>query len=463
MYIISNAMKNLFRNKGRNLLIAGITLAIIISAVVTLTISNAATKIIDDIRLDIGSKVDISVDLFSHYGQDKPRNVSIDEYMSYAESDYLQNAIFNVSAPAWSESFFAIDDPEKGAETFELQDGSGTINFPTANLVGNSNAETMLEFMEKEREILPGGRMFEALNECIVSEEIARLNGASVGDTIQIESVFPPVKSFTLTIVGIYSDTTEEYENPMYGSLAYLNRRNEIICSFDTIIAAGWEDTSGLDPSTEYYLKNPDDLSKFEAEVRAKGLPDGYDVSINQDAYDKVSGPMSGLKGVATTFMTVILILGGIVLVLISYLAIKERKYEVGVLRAMGMEKSKIAFGIFSEAVMITALCLVLGLGIGSVSAQPVANSLLAGQVEAAERVAAANDSGGKFLMSGGQTQTSDNASGYKPVSDIQVNLSSDVITQIIFIALALAALSGVVGIIRITKYEPLKILRERN
>jgi hypothetical protein len=97
------------------------------------------------------------------------------------------------------------------------------------------------------------------------------------------------------------------------------------------------------------------------------------------------------------------------------------------------------------------------------VSAQPVANSLLAGQVEAAERVAAANDSGGKFLMSGGQTQTSDNASGFKPVSDIQVNLSADVITQIIFIALALAALSGVVGIIRITKYEPLKILRERN
>ena len=463
MYIISNAMKNLFRNKGRNLLIAGITLAIIISAVVTLTISNAAAKIIDDIRLDIGSKVDISVDLFSHYGQDKPRNISIDEYMSYAESDYLQNAIFNVSAPAWSESFFAIDDPEKGAETFELQDGGGTINFPTANLVGNSNAETMLEFMEKEREILPGGRMFESLNECIVSEEIARLNGASVGDTIQIESVFPPVKSFTLTIVGIYSDITEEYENPMYGSLAYLNRRNEIICSFDTIMAAGWDDTSGMDVSTEYYLKNPDDLSKFESEVRAKGLPSGYSVSINQDAYDKVSGPMSGLKGVATTFMTVILILGGIVLVLISYLAIKERKYEVGVLRAMGMEKSKIAFGIFSEAVMITALCLVLGLGIGSVSAQPVANSLLAGQVEAAERVAAANDNGGKFLMSGGQTQTSDNASGFKPVSDIQVNLSADVIIQIIFIALALAALSGVVGIIRITKYEPLKILRERN
>jgi len=99
---------------------------------------------------------------------------------------------------------------------------------------------------------------------------------------------------------------------------------------------------------------------------------------------------------------------------------------------------------------------------VGSVSAQPVASGLLAGQVEAAEKAAAASNSGGKVLMSGGQTQTSDNASGYKPVSDIKVDLSADVIIQIIIIALALAALSGVVGIIRITKYEPLKILRER-
>ena len=392
MYILSNAMKNLVRNKGRNILIAGVTLAIIISAVVTLTISNAATKIIDDIRLDIGSKVDISVDLFSNYGQEKPRSLSMDEYVSYSESDYLQNTIFNVTMPAWSDTFFAVDDTDKGTATHTMEDGSGTINFPTASLVGNSNPDTMLEFMESEREILPGGRMFEALNECIISEEIANLNGVTVGDTIKIDSVFPPVKSYTLSVVGIYSDVTEEYENPMYASLSYINRRNEIIVSFDTVMAVGWEDSYGLDMSTEYYLKNPDDLSSFKAEVRAKGLPSGYDVSINQDAYDKVSGPMSGLKGVATTFMTVILILGGIVLVLISYLAIKERKYEVGVLRAMGMEKGKIAFGIFSEAIMITALCLVLGLGIGSVSAQPVANSLLAGQVEAAERVAAAEE-----------------------------------------------------------------------
>jgi len=62
MYLFTNAMKNLVRNKGRNILIAAVTLAIIVGAVVTLTINNAAAKIIDGIRLDLGSRVEIGQD-----------------------------------------------------------------------------------------------------------------------------------------------------------------------------------------------------------------------------------------------------------------------------------------------------------------------------------------------------------------------------------------------------------------
>jgi putative ABC transport system permease protein len=150
-------------------------------------------------------------------------------------------------------------------------------------------------------------------------------------------------------------------------------------------------------------------------------------------------------------------------LVLVSYLAIRERKYEVGVLRAMGMERGKIAFGIFSEAIIITALCLVLGLGVGAAISQPMADTLLAGEVEAQIESVAASDEGGRVLMAGGQVQTDDPASGYRAISEIEVAVGMDVIVQIILIALALAAISSVIGIIRITQYEPLKILRERN
>jgi len=159
----------------------------------------------------------------------------------------------------------------------------------------------------------------------------------------------------------------------------------------------------------------------------------------------------------------VILILGAIVLALISFMAVRERKYEVGVLRAMGMERGKVAFGIFAEAVLISVVCLAIGLGVGTVMAQPIADSILEGNVAEAVAEDEASGVGNKVLFAGGQMQTDDKAAGYTPESEIQVSLSAAVIVQIILITLGLAALSGVIGVVIITQYEPLKILRERN
>lgn len=59
--------------------------------------------------------------------------------------------------------------------------------------------------------------------------------------------------------------------------------------------------------------------------------------------------------------------------------------------------------------------------------------------------------------------QTNAEAAGYVAESEIQVSLNVDVILQIIVITFCLAALSGIIGIAIITRYEPLKILREKN
>jgi putative ABC transport system permease protein len=464
MYLITNAMKNLLRNKGRNILIAAVTLAIIVSTVVTLTINNAAAKVIDNIRLELGSRVEIGQDLIEMKqagfdGRADANYISIDNFYSYAQSDYLREVIYSAEMYAWSGTFFAVDDEAKGTGTRTNNDGTEFL-MDTLKMVSTSKPDQLPDFGTL-REIV-AGRMFENLNECIISEDIARLNDVSVGDTIEIDGVYAD-KTFTLTIVGIYSDATDEYINAwmnMFGSFPSNNRRNEIITSWETLLTAGWETNHGLNMTTEYFLKNPDDIQKFEAEVRAKGLPVTYNVAINQDALDKVSGPLSGMRSAVLTFMIVILILGAIVLALISFMAVRERKYEVGVLRAMGMERGKVAFGMLTEAVMIAALCLAVGLGAGSAMAQPLADSMLEGRVAAAETESGMD--GNRVLMTGGQMSTSDKAAGYVPESEIEVSLNSDVIVQIILITLGLAALSGFIGVAIITQYEPLKILRER-
>ena len=467
MYIIENAVKNLARNKGRNILIAAITLAIIVSTVVTLTINNAAAKVIDNIRLDLGSRVEVRQDFLEmrQIGMDARQDasyISIDDFFSFANSAYLSKTIWNATMYAWSDTFYAIDDNNYGTSVREKNDGSGEIVLvETLKLVSTSETDTLADFGTL-REIT-SGRMFDGLNECIISEDIARLNNVRVGDVIRLRGAYATDKVYNLTVTGVYSDTTREYAImffAMYGRFAD-NRRNEIITSFDTLMAAGWETNAGLDMKAEYFLKDPDKIREFEVEVRSKGLPITYNVSINQTAYDKVTGPLSGVKSAVVTFITVILILGAIVLSLISFLAVRERKYEVGVLRAMGMERSGVAFGILSEALMISALCLVIGLGAGSVLAQPIADSMLEGRVAAAET--SSGDGRRMALFVGGQFQTNADDGSYVPESEISVSLGVDIIMQIIFITLCLASLSGVIGVAAITQYEPLKILRERN
>lgn len=464
MYIISNAIKNLVRNWGRNMLIGLVTLAIIISAVVTLTINNASSVIIDEARLDIASRVDISVDLFAH-GREGMQTITIEQYISFADSDYLRHTIFQAEMQAWFGNFFAVGDLEMGMAS---PPDPSLVHSPVGKLTGHSEPENISGF-GIYRHFVAGG-MFEAINEAIITEELAGLNGLSVGDIIHIESAFQYGKRFELEIVGIFShepDPMEEWQASIWEmmgfSLPSMISHNEIFTGFETLMAAGWETADGLDMRLEYYLRNPDYLANFETEVRAKGLPDVFGVTINQAALDRVTGPLESLRNAALTFTIVILILGAIVLVLVSYLAIRERKYEVGVLRAMGMGRGKIAFGILTESMVITTLCLAIGLGAGAAVAQPMADNLLATEVESAIEAVANAEEGGRVLIAGGQVQTDDPASGYRAISEIEVAVGIDVIMQIIFIALALAAVSSIIGIIRITQYEPLKILRERN
>ena len=217
--------------------------------------------------------------------------------------------------------------------------------------------------------------------------------------------------------------------------------------------------TRGFQVHASYYLISPDHFAGFEANVRAMGLSYDYLVVMNDATYQAIVAPVEGLRSISITFVIVVLALGAVILILLSTIAIRERKYEIGVLRAMGMKKKKVALGLLYEMVAITAVCLVLGLGAGTLAAQPVTDTLLARQIEAAESaVQAPTQGGGMMMMAGAQTTAAPQA-----LSEIDVSLSGGTMAQIALIALLLAIISSAVGIASITKYEPIKILMERN
>jgi len=199
-----------------------------------------------------------------------------------------------------------------------------------------------------------------------------------------------------------------------------------------------------------YYLKRPDMLSAFETEMRSKGLPDNYAAKTDESAFDSVAGPVESLNKLSLTFLVIVFLMGAVIMVLLSVISIRERKYEIGVLRAMGMKKKKIALSLWIEIIAVTCICFLLGMTAGTILSQPVSDVMMNGQIQSADS---------------GSTTLADrlNAADSEQIENISVSLDGITALEIFVVSMLLASIAGIISVSRITKSEPIKILMERN
>ena len=472
MYILNNAVKNIGRNKGRYLLMGLIILITITVSIVSLSINNTTNGIIDDYKTRFGSEVTIAPDMskLASMGDllagrgERIKQITPQQYLDFAQSSYLKEVVLTASAGVAGDGIQAVDEDKQsgmmGGIGLVVGGASGQEDYkmPTMNLIGNQ----WDEFQTGYRTLMDGGRMPTNADEAIISKELADLNHLKVGDTIKVVSSIISIENnepktinreAELTITGIYLDATEAYTSSI--QLPSLNRRNDILTTMDTLIN---HFGNGMRVNAKYVLKHPSMLKDFEAELRAKGLDERYLVSTDEAGYQKVVGPVEGLRKISLTFLVMVLIFGGLILVILSSIAIRERKYEIGVLRAMGMKKNRVVLGLWLEMLIITACCLLAGVGIGTVAAQPVSDTLLAEQIEQAQQSAQQGGMLSGIMLAGGRT-------GEKlvPLEQVNVSVGLDSMLQITVIALVLASLASIAAIAKVTQYEPIKILMERH
>lgn len=481
MYIVHNAFHNTLRNKGRNILIGTIMLIVIVATVVAMMINNTTGSIIDDYKSRFASVVKITPNM-ERMRAEAMKNytgggirisapvIPSEQYVEFGNSAYLYAAAYKASTAANCANITAVDAHLGGQAMQGTIYAHGEALVPTffmLSLHGNR-----FDDFEAGLRDLAQGRMPEGLNECIISTDLAELNGIAVGDTISLTSeitwkgsTFAETRnidtSYELVVVGVYYDAASEYPAGVRRN-AYTNRRNEILTTYETVTAPFVPDYSGITVSATYYVENPSMIAAFAEELYAKGLNPIFDVTTDEASYNKIVGPVEGLRSISLTFMLIVLAFGGAIIALLASIAIRERKYEVGVLRAMGMKKSQVALGLWSEMLIITGLCLVIGILAGTLVAQPVASALLDRQIAAAASSAQSPfpGMGGAVTMIQGGAGTGSTA---QPLREISLALGVKTILQIIGVALLLASLAGLASISQITKYEPMKILMERS
>ncbi len=529
MYVFKNAFTSILRNKGRNILIGIIIVVISAACSITLSIRNSANKIVNAYNSKYNVEASIGMDreklmqsLMGKENEDDENNsqeemieafneieeVTVEEINNYGNSEYVSSYYYVYDTSMDSDDLEEATDnlvKETTTTTTKREEFMMPGNFPGGGRPGGNKTTTTTT---KREEIFNaraengafkvlGYSSFEAMsdfisgnyiitegevsgdfnsNNCVISEELATLNKVEIGDTIELENPDDDDLTYKLVVTGIYKENTDE-ANDMTNMFS--SSVNTIITNA-TVIEKMIEDDEdlGVTVTPTFILTGTDIVEHFSIEVREKGLSEYYTVTNNLETVEGATKSITNVKTFATTFLFITLIIGGVVLLVINLINIRERKYEIGVLRTIGMKKSLLIGQFMIELLVVCVFGLLMGASVGALTSVDVANSLLENEINNAtsDYEDINNNFGGAMNKPEGVPERPNgermndrgnmNINGLvniEQVDSIEAVVDFKVLLQLLAIGIGLTVISSISSCVAIVRFSPLTILKERS
>ncbi len=493
MFIFKNALISITRNKGRNILIGIIILVIACASTITLAINNTASDLISSYQSAYDKELTISFDRknmtkdvdFSKREKlddikEKFNNISsytVSDVEKYAESDYIESYYYtynislngnNIEKAESEESNKRSNGP--GFPGGDMKGGFGGSSYDFT-LNGYSSLDAMSEFIEGTYEMVEieddaWDKAFDG-NYVFINEELVSYNSLKLGSTIKLED--EDGHTYEFKVIGIYKENESGVSGP---ADLFSNSANTLITNANALTSVAKSNSnikSSIKPT--FIIRDYNDAEKIQAEFYEKGLNENYVVETNEETATAGLSSIKNVQSFATTFLIITLVIGGIVLFVINMINIRERKYEIGVLRTIGISKPKLTMQFVSELMMVGFVALMIGAGAGAIASKDVSNSLLSSEIssskESSEKVRENFGGPGGFnSMSGDGSMKSfgekgkPNVEAYESI-DAVVDLT--VLLELLGIGLTLILISSISAMISIQRFSPLTILKERS
>ena len=547
MYIIKNALRCISRSIGRNVLIGIIVLVIAVSSCIGLSIRQASENAREETLSGLSVTATISYDrqaLMEEMGgtmrgqnaqqsegneppqmpqggfdRDSFQNkmsdmetLTLEEYETYATASTVKDFYYTSTSYFNGDDEFEAVSNSTSEDTTEsqgsnmmgmpggMQDiggkGRGSMNMGDFTVVGYSSDSAMTDFADGTASIVEGSVFAEGADsaDCIISQELATYNELSVGDKVTVTNPNNEEETYTLTIVGVYEKASSQGDMSSQFGFTMSDPANEIYMSYKALAnlvdksksTNADDETVALRNSFDatYSFADVDDYEVFTSEVYDLGLDENYTVtSSDVTAFEQSLVPLETLSTTAGYFLVVILLIGAVILVVLNIFNVRERKYEIGVLTAMGMKKGKVALQFVTEIFVVTICAVIIGIVVGGVSAVPVTNALLENQTSAQsiqstqleQNFGRENNMNGMQtppdMPDGGALSDGNGFMGNIPgaqamteyVNEVNSAMNLTVVLQMLLIAVALTLISGMVSMLFVMRYEPLKILSNRD
>lgn len=535
MYILKRSLYYITRKKGKSITI-GVILFIVATLVLTgLLINDAANKTFKQAKNKLGSNVIYKSDTSSvvedamnnsSNGQENRRsfnpgdlslpedytNLTTKEVETIAKnSKYVKSYKYSTSYTGNPINFEEYSLTSSDSDSENENNNQTDTNIPNDKYM--NMASLSITGVSEESDVitstnaLSDGTFFtesqitNGENVIIIEKKLAELNGLKVGDEITIERVtMKRGKGIsdsnddedniqtTYIIVGIYeTSNSTDLSNQNYG-MAINNQENTMYVPYTSILKMQENGLSDDDiislqekgymiESVTFIIDDPDNSDAFIEEVKnMKDIDLTYrSLSIDNEAYEKMVGNIESVASTAKILVMVVIVAGVAIIMLLSMLTIKDRKYEIGVLLSLGESKLKILLQLISEILIIGVIAFTLSTIVTSLFAQKITNHLLnseASKVDVIDmkqvekqmddNVAKDNEPGqnrmGKFNMNKPDTSSLD----VETINELTVSLTPLNVLVLYGVGLLIIVIGNTVQSIFVLKLNPKEIMLDR-
>jgi putative ABC transport system permease protein len=286
----------------------------------------------------------------------------------------------------------------------------------------------------------------------LISTAMASKNNLKVGSTFAAYGT-------TLSVAGIFNATSSQV-----GS-------DNIIVSLPTEQSLSGQ--SGDVTSAVATVDSLDNLSSVTSNIKSI-LGSSADVESSQDQANEAIQPLNSVKSISLFSLIGAVVAGAVIILLVMIMIVRERKREIGVLKAIGASNVRIMLQFMSEAITLTILSAVIGLLIGIAAGSPVTNTLVSNSTNSSSTgttttSARSGGFGGGGFGGGGQTTFRRPTGGFldrtgggvrNTLSNIHANVGWSILLYGLASAVVIAVVGSALASILISKVRPAEVMR---
>lgn len=269
-------------------------------------------------------------------------------------------------------------------------------------------------------------------NIAVIGKSIAEKNSLSVGSTFTAYDK-------DIKVVGIY-DTGNTFSN------------NGVVMPL--VALQQLSDQAGAITSATVTVNSVDNIDAAVTAIKA-ALGTKADVVSNQASAKTAVEPLESVKTISTYSLFGALGAGAIIILLTMMMIVRERRREIGVMKAIGSSNNKTILQFVSEAVTLTFLGLVVGVFIGIAAAQPITKVLVNNSSSSTTTATAQRGPDGGMGRPGSATSTA-----LRSVKNVQASVGVDTIAYGVAIAFIITIIGSAAPAYLISKVRPAEVMR---